>query len=131
MTADTSAHQPPKPSGVATTTDGLAPYDQKSGIVINLYLQPELPDGDRFRIEFRYGATHINYNSTPIAEPLPVDYEHAKYGLAAARTLLDFVFADRRPEDVLQMKVSAVLDHLTHVAATHLRLDLDREEMYP
>jgi hypothetical protein len=131
MTADTSTHRLPLPGGVATTTDGLAPYDEKRGVVIDVYLQPELPDGDRFRIEFRYGATLINYNSTPLAEPLPVDYAHAKYGLAAARTLLDFVFADRRPEDVLQMKVSAVLDHLTRVAATHLRLDLDREEMYP
>ncbi|MEU8663326.1 hypothetical protein [Actinoplanes philippinensis] len=131
MTADTSAHQPPETNGVATTTDGLASYDAKSGVVIDIYLQPELPDGDRYRVEFRYGATLINYNSNPLAEPLPVDMQTATYGLAAARTLLDFVFADRRPEDVLQMKVSAVLDHLTHIAATHLRLDLDREEMYP
>lgn len=87
-----------------------------------------MPNGDRYRVEFRYGATLINWNSKPITEPLPVDQQAAVYGLAAARTLLDFVFAERRPEDVLQMKVSAVLDHLTHIAATHLDLDWGREE---
>ncbi|GAA0490871.1 hypothetical protein Ade02nite_23380 [Paractinoplanes deccanensis] len=128
VTVRPSTQPPPQSREVATTADGLAPYYEKRGVVIDVYLAPELPDGDRYRIEFRYGATLLNYNSTPITEPLPVDSQLAAYGLAAARTLLDFACASCRPEDVLQMKVSAVLDHLTYVAATHLPLNLNREE---
>lgn len=121
-----STYEDPLPQlrDVVTIDYGLEPYEQRPGVVIDIYPQPHIETGDRYRVEYRDGTTAWYWADEITVDGSPFDQQDVIAALTAARTSLFQAIRDTERHDVLHDKLSAVFDSLTAIARTYLDTDL-------
>ncbi|MET7821265.1 hypothetical protein [Micromonospora zamorensis] len=122
---DTPPADAPVLHDLVTIRHGLEPYEQRSGVIIDIYRQPHMVHGDRFRVEFRDGTTDWYWTDELTLEPFTEQRRHVIAHLGATRITLFQALSAAADHDVFHAKLSDIFDTLTATAARYLGVGLD------
>ncbi len=127
MTSTDPAPTPAAPTllDVVTTRHGNEPYQSHPGVVIDIFRQSRITDGDRYRVEFRGGITEWFWRDELTVRPWAAERDIVHTDLAAVRTILHHAITSAEGHDVLHTKLGELFDTLTTTANTYLGANLD------
>ena len=122
MPTDTAGtDRPPRLHDIVTSRAGLEPYEQRPGVVTDIY---GLDYGDRYRVEYRDGSTAWYFADEITVDTAPFNLADVIRDLALVRVLLYRVISSTERHDVLSTKLSAVFDQVTALGRNYLGIDL-------
>jgi hypothetical protein len=116
----TEDNRPPRLRDVVTSRARLEPYEQRPGVVTDIY---SLSYADRYRVEYRDGDAAWYWADGITVDPAPFDLAAVSRDLATARDLLYRALIATERHDVLSSKLSAVFDQVTALGRTYLGID--------
>lgn len=123
--ADTATPAAPTLLDVVRTRHVLEPQHSHPGVVIDIFRQPRMKDGDRYRVEFRGGITEWFWRDDLTVQPGAAERAIVHTDLAAVRTILHHAITTAEGHDVLHAKLGEVFDALTAAANSYLGGSLD------
>lgn len=115
----------PRIFDVVRTRHVLEPHRQHPGVVIDVFPQPRIKDGDRYRVEFRGGITEWFWRDELIVVAWSAERETVLTDLAAIRTILHHAIVVAEGHDVLHTKLGELFDAVTATASAYLGGSLD------
>jgi len=98
----------------------LEPHRSHPGVVIDIFRQPRMKDGDRYRVEFRGGITEWFWRDQLTVQPWTDERDIVLTDLAAVRTILHHAITTAEGHDVLHTKLGEIFDALTATATSYL-----------
>lgn len=123
--ADAATPAAPALHDVVRARHILEPHRRRPGVVIDIFQQPRIKNGDQYRVEFRGGITEWLYGDWLIVQPWAAERDIVLTDLAAVRTILHHAITTAEGHDVLHTKLSEIFDALTATAITYLGGPLD------
>jgi hypothetical protein len=103
----------------------LEPHRQHPGVVIDVFPQPRITDGDRYRVKFRGGITEWFWRDELTVIPWTAERDTVLIDLAAIRTIAHHAITVAEGHDVLHTKLSELFDTVTAIASAYLGGSLD------
>jgi hypothetical protein len=130
MTSTTRADgAPPQPAptllDVVSTRHLIEPHHSRTGVVIDIFRQPRMLDGDRYRVEFRGGITEWHWRDELTVQPWTGERDIVLTDLIAVRTILHHAISTAERHDVLHIKLGELFDALTATVTTYLGVSPD------
>lgn len=100
-------------------------HHRHPGVVIDIFRQPHITDGDKYRVEFRSGVTEWYWRDEITVRPWDDERAIVFTDLAAVRAILAHAITTAEGHDVLHAKLGELFDALTNTASTYLGANLD------
>src|SRR5882724_9822879 len=97
----------------------LESHRQHPGVVIDVFPQPRITDGDRYRVEFRGGITEWFWRDELTVIPWTAERDTVLIDLAAIRTIAQHAITVAEGHDVLHTKLGELFDTVTAIASTY------------
>jgi hypothetical protein len=110
---------------VVSTRHVLEPCQSHPGVVIDIFRQAHIKDGDRYRVEFRGGITQWFWRDELTVKPWTAERDIVHTDLSAVRTILHHAITTAEGHDVLHTKLGEIFDALAATASTYLGSTLD------
>jgi len=123
--ADSATPAAPALLDVVRARHVLEPHRSHLGVVIDIFRQSRMKDGDRYRVEFRGGITGWFWRDELIVQPWTDERDIVLTDLAAVRTILHHAITTAEGHDVLHTKLGEIFDALTAIASSYLGGPLD------
>jgi len=118
--ADAAAQAAPVLLDVVRARHVLEPHRSHPGVVIDIFRQAHMNDGDRYRVEFRGGITEWFWRDQLTVQPWAAERDIVLTDLAAVRTILHHAITTAEGHDVLHSKLGDIFDALTATATSYL-----------
>ncbi len=127
MTSTDPAPAPAAPTllDVVSTRHSLEAAHSHPGVVIDIFRQSRITDGDRYRVEFRGGITEWFWRDELTVHPWADERDIVRTDLLAVRTILHHAITTAEQHDVLHTKLGEIFDALSATANTYLGGNLD------
>jgi hypothetical protein len=125
-TPDTRAADEPQLHDVVAVHPCIDPYEDRLGVITDIYRVPGMTDGVRYRVEFRGGNSSWYWPDRITVR----EWDTARYAvitaLGTARAVLfDALTTAEQHHDVLYTHLSGIFHALTEAAANDLGVTLD------
>jgi hypothetical protein len=101
------------------------PHRQHPGVVIDVFPQPRISNGDYYRVEFQGGITEWFWRDELTVIPWTAERNTVRIDLAAIRTILHHAIVVADGHDVLYTKLGELFDTVTATASAYLGGSLD------
>ncbi|WP_067510586.1 hypothetical protein [Actinoplanes sp. TFC3] len=122
----TSTEPPPAPTPAAPDLlDVVSVHHRHPGVVIDIFQQPHITDGDKYRVEFRSGITEWFWRDEITVRPWDAERDIVFTDFTAVRTILHHATTTAEGHHVMHAKLGELFDTLTTTANTYLGANLD------
>ncbi|MFI1989720.1 hypothetical protein [Actinoplanes sp. NPDC020271] len=112
---------------VVTSRHAFEPFEQRPGVIMDIFRVPYIPNGYKYRVEYRDGHSTWYWIDELILQTDAFDRSSVIAELTTLRAHLFRMISTTEQHDVLNTRLSALLDQLTATARTYLGSNLDHE----